>query len=99
MKKYLSLLIAASIILCGCVYHPPVFQGNVLTPEKVQQIHTGMTSEEVVAKLGTPVLKNAYETNQITYIYTSQKASKQMEIKKLEIDFTNNRVATVRTWL
>ena len=99
MKKYLSLLVAASITLCGCVYHPPVFQGNVLTPEKVQQIHTGMTSEQVVAQLGSPVLKNAYSTNQITYIYTSQKANKKMEIKKLEVDFTNNRVSNIRTWL
>lgn len=97
MKKYIWIFV--SIFLCGCVYHPPVFQGNVLTPEKVQKIHNGMTVDEVTSTLGSPVMKSIYNTNQVTYIYTSQKAGKKIEIKKLEIDFTNNRVSNVRTSL
>ncbi len=97
MKKILLSL--GVLALCGCVYHPPVFQGNVLTPEKVQQIHVGMTMDQVTAILGSPVLESMYSTNQVTYIYTSQKAGKTIEVKKLEIDFKNSRVALVRTAL
>jgi outer membrane protein assembly factor BamE len=100
MKKLLLIgAMAATMSLCGCVYHPPIYQGNVLTPEKMQSIQPGMTSEQVVAKLGNPVLKNVYAQNRMTYIYTSQPTKAKMEIKKLQIDFRNNRVSNVRTWL
>lgn len=98
MKRHLS-LICLALALCGCVYEPTVLQGNVLTPSKVQQIHNGMTPDQVVDKLGDPVMKNMYDDNQMSYIYTSQKSGDKIEIKKLEIDFKNNHVSNVRTWL
>lgn len=100
MKKLLlSLPIFFTLTLCGCVYHPSITQGNVLTPQKMESIHNGMTSEQVVQLLGTPVLKNVFANNHMSYIYTTQESRKKIVIKKLEIDFQNDRVVNVRTWL
>lgn len=100
MKKlFISAALATTISLCGCVYHPPIYQGNVLTPAKMQSIQLGMTSAQVIQKLGSPVLKNVYSQNHMSYIYTSQPTKEKMVIKKLEIDFKNDHVSNVRTWL
>ena len=100
MKKIVAFGFAITLAgLCGCVYHPTITQGNVLTPVKMQSIQIGMTSAQVVEKLGSPVLKNVYADDHVAYIYTTQATHQKMVIKKLEIDFKNDRVTNVRTWL
>ena len=99
MKKMKLALIALTVLLAGCVYHPTIEQGNILTPANARAIHPGMTSQAVVAKLGSPVLQNAYADGRMVYIYTSQASGKKMVVKQLEIDFQNNRVVNVRTEL
>lgn len=96
MKKLLGALLIATAV-CGCVYHQPFEQGNVLTTSKVQSIHPGMSSAQVVATLGSPVLKNVYANRRMTYVYTNQPSRNQMIVKKLEIHFKNDRVTNIRT--
>ncbi|OGT26186.1 MAG: hypothetical protein A3I77_06080 [Gammaproteobacteria bacterium RIFCSPLOWO2_02_FULL_42_14] len=100
MKKITALFsIAVALALCACVYHQPFEQGNIITRASVQSIHPGMTSQDVVAKLGSPVLKNVYDDNRMDYIYTSQPSRNTMVIKKLVVEFHNNRVTNLRTEL
>lgn len=97
MKTLRFFLLLITATLCGCVYHQPFEQGNILTTSKVQSIQPGMTSAEVIAKLGSPVLENMYKDNRMTYVYTSQPSRNQTIVKKLEIDFRNNHVTNIRT--
>lgn len=100
MKKLFALLLTVSaMMLCSCVYHPPFQQGNILTPTKVQTIKPGMTSAQVITTLGSPVLKNMYVDNRMTYIYTSSPSCKKIVIKKVIIAFANDQVVDVRTAL
>lgn len=100
MKKLLAVVCALTVIaLCGCVYHPPFQQGNILTPAKVQAVKTGMTVSQVTTILGSPVLQNMYADNRMTYVYTSSPSHNQMVIKKVMIDFANGQVVNIRTAL
>lgn len=97
MKLFRILLIALTATLCGCAYHQPFQQGNIITTAKVQAIHAGMTEAQVIAQLGSPVLKNVFSDNRMNYIYTSQPTRKLTIVKKLIIDFQNGHVVNIRT--
>lgn len=92
MKYLRFLLLFTTVALCGCVYHPPFEQGNILTPAKMQNIHNGMTSTEVVAQLGSPVLQNIYNDNRMTYVYTRQPTHRHTEVTRFIVQFRNDRV-------
>lgn len=91
------LMLGAFLLLTGCVYHQPFEQGNILTPTKTQAIHKGMTSEEVIAKLGSPVLENMYANNQMIYVYTKQPTRHTTEITRFIVQFQNDRVVNIAT--
>lgn len=100
MKKlFILFCMLTVIILCGCVYHPPFQQGNILTPAKIQSVKPGMTSAQVITILGSPVLQNMYADNRMTYVYTSSPSHNKIVIKKVMIDFSNGQVVNVRTAL
>lgn len=97
MKHLRFALLLITAALCGCVYHQPFQQGNILTPSKMQAIHNGMTSEAVVAKLGSPVLQNMYADNRMNYVYTQQPTRHKTMVKRMVIQFQNDRVVDVST--
>lgn len=95
MNKLRFLLLLISVALCGCAYHHPFEQGNIISSSTAQQIHIGMTSEDVVAKLGSPVLKNIYADQRMTYVYSQQPTRNTTIVKRLIIEFRNDRVTSV----
>lgn len=97
MKQLRFALLLLTAVLCGCVYHQPVQQGNIFTATKMETIRNGMTSEQVVAKLGSPVLENLYVDNRMTYVYTDQPTRKDITVKRTIIQFQNDRVVNVET--
>lgn len=97
MKKMIFTLLFSFFFLSGCIYHHPFEQGNVLTPAKAQSIQRGMTAQAVEAKLGSPVLKNIYVNNRMTYVYTQNPARNVMIVRRLVIEFRNDRVTNIRT--
>ena len=97
MKKLAFLLLLISAALCGCVYHPPFQQGNVLTASKTQSIHKGMTSEQVRTVLGSPVLENMFSDNRMTYIYTDQPKYNERKTKRFIVTFQNDEVVNIQS--
>lgn len=94
MAKLLKILFSfglIGIILTGC-YRLDIQQGNMLSDEAVQSIHVGMTIDEVVNALGTPVLMNIYRDNKIIYVYTYKVAHHPMSRRRLFIFMSGNRV-------
>jgi len=102
MKGKIFLKISALflfICLVGCSYFKPyhvdVQQGNILENKVVQQLETGMSKEEVEDLLGTPVLRNAFNDNYWTYIYTSQINGGNIEKKQLVVHFSGNKLSKI----
>jgi len=78
MRKLVILgLLAALLSSCSYVqvHKMEVEQGNIISANRVKQLHIGMSREEVLALMGKPQLANVYGGHTMTYIYTYQLGS------------------------
>ncbi len=80
----LSMMILA---LTGCIRKLSIEQGNVITPEMTQQLHLGMSQEEVKNVMGSPMLLNTFNDNRIDYVYTFKPGNGTMTEKKMTLRF------------
>ena len=80
--------------LGGCVYHPPIQQGNIITNKNLRTLHKGMTKDQVRTVLGDPVLVNIFSDNRMMiYVYTFQCGHhRRIQSVRLIIYLRNNRV-------
>ncbi len=93
----LPLFFLFSLGLCGCVYHPDVQQGNIITNKDLRALHKGMTADEVRSLLKDPILENIYADNRMVYVYTFQHEHEKMTEKRLIVYFRNHRVTNYWT--
>ena len=79
VKRPLSVfLLCFSLFLAGCgtnigfpgVYRIDVEQGNIITPEMVEQLQQGMTRRQVRFILGTPLIEDTFNEDRWDYRYT-----------------------------
>lgn len=78
VKIRTTLLLSSLCLLTQCTWHPyqpPIRQGNVIADENVNQLHEGMTQEQVRFLLGTPVLEQPFDNNRWDYVHTYQKGN------------------------
>ncbi|MGC8522009.1 MAG: outer membrane protein assembly factor BamE [Steroidobacteraceae bacterium] len=62
-------LLALSTLLGGCVYRMAIQQGNYLDGHTVRQLKVGMTRVQVRYLLGTPMIKDVFDTDRWDYVY------------------------------
>ncbi len=94
MKKIL-LIVTTILVLSGCVHKMDIEQGNVITPEMVAKLHTGMTEEQVKNVMGTPMLLNTFDDNRIDYVYTLKPAYGKTTEKTVTLIFRNRRLQQI----
>jgi outer membrane protein assembly factor BamE len=88
MRKALVLLLAAVLVSgCNFIYRQPVFQGNLLEKDNVEQLKPGMTRAQVVALLGTPPLADPFHNNRWDYAATERRDHEDTQIKNLTVWF------------
>ena len=77
MLRNLLLLLVIAVGTSGCLKHV-IQQGNVLRPDKVDQIQVGDTRFSVETLLGTPVMHDIMHPDRATYIeeYSDPKTHK-----------------------
>lgn len=89
----------SSLCLTGCgvihPYQPNVQQGNMVSQVMIDQVHPGMSKEQVRNILGSSVLPNLFDENHWAYVYTMQRNGGQIIRKKVDIYFQNDRVTRV----
>ncbi len=98
MKYALSASILATVILLtSCKpYQMDISQGKALSTQQVSQIKVGMTREDVIRYLGTPLQKTAvYDENRIDYIVTMQKNGGEIKENRLTIYFKKGLVTKI----
>ena len=97
MLRNLLLLLAIAVGTSGCLKHV-IQQGNVLKPEKVDQVQVGDTRFSVETLLGTPVMHDIMHPNKATYIeeYSNPKTGEHY-IRGIVITYDEAlRVASIR---
>lgn len=95
MKSLLaSVLVAMSVTACSTiekvVYRIDVPQGNYLEQDKIDQLRVGMTPEQVEYLLGTPMLKNIFDTHRWDYVFIKREGYKEPEQRNLFVYFDAN---------
>jgi len=97
-------MLASAACLAGCAslpdyfprflkpYRPDVQQGNVITNEMVDQLHAGMTRDQVRFMLGTPLLADAFHRDRWDYLYYLNPRKGSPQRRNLVIYFVDNRL-------
>ena len=95
MKNLISFILIGGI-LSGCsLFHThkiEIIQGNVITQEQVNELHHGMTENQVKAIMGTPLLVNIFTPNRIDYVYSYQNGYGQRSTQRLTCLFRHDRL-------
>lgn len=101
----MALAAAAALSLAACEsvrswtpgilqpYRPDVQQGNVVTQEMVEQLHAGMTRDQVRFLLGTPALVSVFHQDRWDYVYLLKRGKgTERQSRRLTVFFKDNRV-------
>lgn len=93
-KTVIFSIVLGSLLLTGCsygiVYRPEINQGNYLTLEDMAKLELGMTKEQVVYLLGTPMLTSEFGDNNWYYVFRKRPTHGAIEQQKLILTFDQN---------
>lgn len=98
MRKILIIIticvtIPISVVPGGCsVYKIDIQQGNVIEAEKSEQLAVGMTKQQVLFIMGTPMLRDPFHEDRWDYIYTFKPGNSPAEKQTLTLYFDNSKL-------
>jgi outer membrane protein assembly factor BamE len=94
----ISLVLFTAVTSSGCniLYVQDIEQGNIITPEMIDQIRPGMTRQQVTFILGTPLVTDPFHANRWDYYYTLKPGGKTVAKKQvITILFKGDRVTRI----
>ncbi|MDR5861130.1 outer membrane protein assembly factor BamE [Halomonas eurihalina] len=98
LTRTVTLTVALTLV-SGCsyfgVYKRDLAQGNLVTPAMAEQLQPGMTRQQVVNLMGSPMLEAPFEAQQWDYVYRLDKAYGGIEQRRLTLTFQGNRLADI----
>lgn len=75
------------LLLTGCVYKIEIQQGNLISPEQADDLVLGMTEQEVLETLGTPLIQDPFSPGRWDYVYSLQERGELIEERRLTVFF------------
>jgi len=91
-------LVLCTLSLSACwlsPYYREVAQGNILEENRLAKLKVGMSREDVVALLGTPVLQHPFHHDRWDYVYYRRDKVDSEPMHGVTIEFKNNRVKSI----
>ena len=83
----LSLAVAG----CGVLYKQPIYQGNLMEKEAVDQLKPGLSKQQVAGLLGTPSVADPFHAQRWDYAATERTNRRgTVESKTLTLYFEND---------
>lgn len=74
-------------------YRPDIQQGNFVSKEMVAQLQPGMSRDQVVFLLGTPLLTDIFHADRWDYSFRLQKGNGEITTSHVTVYFQNNVVS------
>lgn len=73
-KKVTLVLVACSLLLGACIkpYRPDIQQGNIINNSNLREIRYGMSKQEVLFILGTPMVIDPFNEQRWDYFYSKR---------------------------
>ncbi|AKJ41567.1 outer membrane protein assembly factor BamE [Pragia fontium] len=99
-KLLTAAVVAIGILLTGCstfqkvVYRPDINQGNFLTPAEVSKLQKGMTKQQVVYILGTPLMQDPFGSDTWYYVFRQQPGHQDVTQQTLTLTFNSGGTLT-----
>ncbi|MBD9368238.1 outer membrane protein assembly factor BamE [Xanthomonas sp. XNM01] len=97
MLRRLLLIAPLSLAVAGCgiLYKQPIYQGNLVEKEAVEQLRAGLTKQQVVGLLGTPSVADPFHAQRWDYA-GSQRVDRagNVERKNLVLHFENDALVS-----
>ncbi|MFT6986447.1 MAG: outer membrane protein assembly factor BamE [Psychromonas sp.] len=88
--------------LSGCsslydtfVYQIDVTQGNYIEEEKLNQVEMGMSQEQIIFILGSPMLIDQFNSSKWYYIRYIKPGGKEIQQQKVVFTFTNKILTNI----
>ncbi|WP_028917747.1 outer membrane protein assembly factor BamE [Pseudoxanthomonas sp. J35] len=76
MPSFRRLLLIAPLTLavtgCGILYKQPIYQGNLMEKEAVDQLRPGLSKQQVAGLLGTPSIRDPFHAQRWDYAATER---------------------------
>uniref|UniRef100_UPI00345A3E14 outer membrane protein assembly factor BamE n=1 Tax=Halomonas sp. TaxID=1486246 RepID=UPI00345A3E14 len=92
----LSLALALS---SGCtyfsVYKRDLAQGNLVTNTMVDQLHVGMSRQDVVDVMGSPLAEAPFSSSQWDYVYRLDEAYGDVKERRLTLTFSGDQLTNI----
>lgn len=84
-KKVSIVLIACSLALTACIrpFQPNVQQGNIINNSDLREIRYGMTKQEILFILGTPMVIDPFNEQRWDYFYSNTNPRKRETDQRL----------------
>ncbi|MSP53058.1 MAG: outer membrane protein assembly factor BamE [Gammaproteobacteria bacterium] len=73
---------------------PNIQQGNIITQAEVDQLKPGMSKTQVIEVLGSPVVQNGFNDNELAYIETDQINGGKITQKRLILNFKQDKLVS-----
>ncbi|MBB4129493.1 MULTISPECIES: outer membrane protein assembly factor BamE [unclassified Xanthomonas] len=92
-KLLLVAAVALSTAGCGIIYKQPIYQGNLIKQNAVEQLQVGQSKQQVSALLGTPSIPDPFHSQRWDYTST-QRVDRlaHTEVKNFTVFFENEQV-------
>ncbi|MDA8390211.1 MAG: outer membrane protein assembly factor BamE [Gammaproteobacteria bacterium] len=96
-KSALLPVIGLTALLAGChvLYRPTVQQGNVITASMIQNLHLGMTKDEVTYTLGPPAIRDPFHHDRWDYYYLLKRNYKPLITEHFTLYFKQDRLVRI----
>ena len=92
-------IILVSLLLASCGLLVPhkleIRQGNLITQEMLARVKVGMTQQQVITLLGTPLVNDPFHQNRWDYIYRFTQEGKLVDSKRLTLYFVNDSLTRI----
>ena len=96
-------ILITTFVLCGLAlgiqscsyYRVDIRQGNTLDQETVDSLRVGMTKQQVIFLMGTPLVQDPFHTNRWDYVYTFQPGGGEMTSQHVWLQFEGNQLTKI----
>ncbi len=81
----------------SCVYTLDIQQGNILDQKEVDRLRAGLSKNQVIFVLGSPVADDSFSDNHWVYLYTFTNDNRGVNrSKKLELFFQDDKLVSAK---
>lgn len=99
LRQGIGRLLVIGLLALGqsaCIYRIDIQQGNLLEEDKVEQVAVGMTKNQVVFLLGTPMVTDSFHDDRWDYTYYLRRGrSDDVERRWLIVYFDGDIVSRI----